>query len=222
MRAHLLAASLLAAFGAVAFDAAAQTGGGQEDAAAKAQRKKEWETPRARLEGERNAGPCPFVKVLYDAGRSVEFEGGREAAGAVAWTGEIQGVEADCRYRGSEPISVDVDVTFVLGRGPMAKAQAKQYRWWIAVTERNRAVLAKEYFALDAQFEPGADRMVQTERLGSISIPRKDTGVSGANFEILVGFDVTPEMATFNRDGKRFRINAGQTAAATPGQTAAR
>ena len=33
--------------------------------------------------------------------------------------------------------------------------------------------------------------------------------MSGSNFEILVGFDVTPEMADFNRLGKRFRVNAG-------------
>ena len=41
---------------------------------------------------------------------------------------------------------------------------------------------------------------------------------SGANFEILVGFDVTPQMAAFNRLGKRFRPNAGATtlAAGTP------
>ena len=44
--------------------------------------------------------------------------------------------------------------------------------------------------------------------------------VSGNNFEVLVGFDVTPDQAQFNRDGKRFRINAGQTQVATEGQTA--
>ena len=31
---------------------------------------------------------------------------------------------------------------------------------------------------------------------------------------MLIGFDVTPEMAAFNREGKRFRVNAGQTAQA--------
>ena len=36
---------------------------------------------------------------------------------------------------------------------------------------------------------------------------------------MLVGFDVTPEMAAFNREGKRFRVNAGQTAQAQQGQT---
>ena len=40
----------------------------------------------------------------------------------------------------------------------------------------------------------------------------KDAKVSGTNFELLVGFDVTPEMADFNRQGKRFRPDAGETA----------
>ena len=50
-----------------------------------------------------------------------------------------------------------------------------------------------------------------TEHVDGITIPRANAKVSGGNFEVLVGFDVTPEMADFNRDGKRFRANAGQT-----------
>jgi hypothetical protein len=80
----------------------------------------------------------------------------------------------------------------------------------VAVTERNRAVLNKEYFALDAEFERGRDRIAYRERLGEIVIPRANERVLGNNFEILVGFDVTPQQAEFNRDGKRFRMTAGQ------------
>jgi hypothetical protein len=160
------------------------------------------------------------VKVLYDAARYVEFAGGREAAGDVAYTGEIQGVEADCRYREADPIRVDVDVLFALGRGPKAAQEAKQYRWWVAVTERNRAVLTKEYFAVNAEFAAGQDRVAVRERLGQIVIPRASQTVAGNNFEILVGFDVTPEQAAFNREGKRFRMTAGQTAQASPAGTA--
>jgi hypothetical protein len=226
MRALFLAASVLAAASLAAPDVRAQGrgggGGSAEDAAAKRQRKKEWDAPQARLEGDRNAGPCPFVKVLYDAGRYVELEGGRETAAAVKWSGEIQGLRADCRYREADPINVDLDLVFNLGRGPEADGRTKQYRYWVAVTERNRAVIAKEYFTLNAEFKAGQDRLVATERLAGITIPRKDQSTSGANFEVLVGFEVTPEMAQFNRDGKRFRVNAGQTAQAQPGQTAAR
>ena len=80
-------------------------------------------------------------------------------------------------------------------------------------------------FASDAQipdtwdcprcgFPAGKDRVYTTEKIGQVLIPRATTTTSGANFEILVGFEVTPEMAAFNRDGKRFRLNAGQATAA--------
>jgi hypothetical protein len=47
-----------------------------------------------------------------------------------------------------------------------------------------------------------------------VVIPRANLGTSGSNFEILVGFDVTPQMAEFNREGKRFRLTAGANLAA--------
>ena len=72
---------------------------------------------------------------------------------------------------------------------------------------RDRAVLAKEYFDLPVTFG-GADRTDVREQQ-RIVIPRADVTTSGANFEILIGFDVTPEMAAFNRNGSRFCVDAG-------------
>ena len=73
---------------------------------------------------------------------------------------------------------------------------------------------ARSASAVSVSFKEGEDRAYVQERIAEITIPRADVGTSGANFEVLVGFDVTPEMAAFNRDGKRFRLNVGQTAAA--------
>ncbi|HEY1880919.1 MAG TPA: Tat pathway signal sequence domain protein, partial [Caulobacteraceae bacterium] len=55
------------------------------------------------------------------------------------------------------------------------------------------------------------DRTAVTDIIKTVSIPRADSRVSGSNFEILTGFDVTPEMADFNRQGKRFKANAGES-----------
>ena len=103
-----------------------------------------------------------------------------------------------------------MDILFHLGRGPMATDSSRTYRYWVAVTDRNRAVLAKEYFDLPVDFG-GADRVYVTEEFRNLVIPRAGPTVSGSNFEVLIGFDVTPEMAEFNRTGSRFLINAGQT-----------
>ena len=177
--------------------------------AKKKQKTKDWDTTQAPLPDVKNAGPCPFVKVLYDAGRYVELKDNKEAAGAVGWTGEIQNVRSVCQYKGADPIRVSVALNFQLGRGPQAQGETKTYRYWVAVTTRNATVINKQEFALPVRFTPGQDRMSYTDTLSDIVIPRADAKVSGVNFEVLVGFDVTPQMADFNREGKRFRVNSG-------------
>ncbi len=183
----------------------------QEDDAKRKKRDEEFGKLNAPLPQLRNAGPCPFVKVLYDAARYVEFKGGDEASAAVGFTGEIENIASACAYKGAEPIRLRMQVLFELGRGPQAAGSRKTYQYWVAVTDRNHAVLNKEYFSLPVTFPAGQDRVTLTEPLGDITIPRADSKVSGSNFEILVGFEVTPAMAEFNRQGKRFRPNAGQT-----------
>jgi hypothetical protein len=159
------------------------------------------------------AGPCPYVKILYDAARYVELTGDRVSASNVAYTGEIEGLTSDCAYQADEPITVYTRVLFNLGRGPQAQGDGRTYRYWIAVTERNKAVLAKEYFDLPVNFDGELTASVTHDQV--VVIPRADVTTSGDNFEILVGFDVTPEMAEFNRTGSRFRVNAGALAPTT-------
>jgi hypothetical protein len=186
----------------------------QQDEAKKQKRDQEWGGKTAALPQLRNAGPCPYVKALYDAARYVEFKDDREASSAVIYSGEIEGMTSGCAYKGSEPIRVALQVLFDLGRGPQANDNHKTYRYWVAVTDRNHAVLAKEDYELPVTFPAGQDRVLITETLGGVTIPRHDSNVSGSNFEILVGFEVTPQMAAFNRAGKRFHVDAGQTAQA--------
>ncbi len=188
---------------------------GQEQRSSQDQEDIRSRAPRiAPLQRQDAAGPCPYVKILYDAARYVELTGDRAIAGNVGYTGEIEGLTSNCRYRDSDPITVDANILFNLGRGPQAQSDTRTYRYWIAVTERNKAVLAKTYFDLPVTFENGRTASVVEEQ--TIVIPRAEMTTSGDNFEILIGFDVTPEMAQFNRDGSRFRINAGTAQAAAP------
>jgi hypothetical protein len=191
-------------------------GGGQgqqqaDDDAKTKKRNEEWGTTGSNLALPelRNAGPCPFVKVLYDAARYVELKDNQETPTAVGFTGEIENLASACEYKADEPIKVQTRLLFGLGRGPQAEGYKKNYRYWVAVTDRNKGVLDKEYFDLPVTFKPGQDRMSVTQDIMGITIPRADIKVSGANFEVLIGFDVTPEMADFNRQGKRFLANAG-------------
>jgi hypothetical protein len=190
----------------------AQMGGGQggdqsdsDKAAERDKKDKEWGNTNLHLKKIKAEGPCPYVKVLYDAARYEEFQDNKEATDMAKWTGQINGVNSDCAYKGNEPIHVGMDISFSLGRGPKAESKDKVYHYWVAVTERDKTVLAKKEFDLPVTFADGQRAQDVNTRIEDIEIPRADITVSGANFEVLVGFDVTPQMADFNRQGKHFR-----------------
>ena len=71
-------------------------------------------------------------------------------------------------------------------------------------------MINKKTFPLTVTFPEGADRVNVTEKIDKILIPRANDTTSGENFEIIVGFVVTPEQRDFNEQGKRFRVSAGQ------------
>ncbi len=164
-----------------------------------------------------NAGPCPLMGALYDSSRVVKFaQPGNQRYANIEFTGEMQGVRGLCRYLGADPIEMTMEVEMAFGRGPAATSDRQTYRYWVAVARRGRAPIEKAYFDVEVRFPRGQDVVTRTEDLGRITIPRANEEVSGENFEILVGFELTPEQLQFNREGRRFRIDAGTAQA--PGQ----
>lgn len=166
-----------------------------------------------------NVGPCPLMGVLYENSRLVQFaQPGVERYGNIAWTGEVQAVRGLCRYVDTDPIRMAIEIDMAFGRGPASTGESRRnYRYWVAVTRRGIAPIERQYFDVEARFENG-DVATARERIESIVIPRANETVSGENFEILVGFDLSPEQVQFNRDGKRFRVDSVTPANAPPTQ----
>ena len=161
--------------------------------------------------GDANPGPCPRAFALYDVSRIVEINGdGAEKFGNVGFTGEIDAVRSLCRYYADRPIVADLTIDFSLGRGPAADGETVTYNYFVAATRKNIDVLEKVVVPLTVTFPAGQDRMQVTEKVDQIIFPRANDTTSGENFEIIVGFVVTPEQRVFNADGKRFRVSAGQ------------
>lgn len=162
-----------------------------------------------RLDYTPNSGPCPVIGSIYDVSRYVKFADGEgKLYSDIAFTGEITDVRLYCRYTGEQPLVAEVEIDFAFGKGPMAAGNSADYPYFVAVTRRNGKVLAKEYFTTEAEFgrEPVDSK---TELVNRITIPRADESISGVNFEIVVGFDLTEEQLAFNRGGNRFRLDAG-------------
>lgn len=157
-----------------------------------------------------NAGPCPRAFALYDASRIVEFQNGVQSFNNVGFTGEIANVRSLCRYFNDRPIEGDIEITFDLGRGPASNGDTAVYEYFIAITRKNVDVIEKEVFPMQVTFPAGQDRVRVVETVDNFVIPRATPTTSGVNFEIIVGFEVTPEQRAFNAEGRRFRLSAGQ------------
>jgi hypothetical protein len=155
-----------------------------------------------------NAGPCPAAGSIYDAARIVKFAPGSDALFPnIEYTAEITDVRLFCRYLGGDPLLAEVEIDFAFGRGPQGRAERHVYPYFVAVTRQNGRVLARETYAVEADFRRGRVT-TGTELINRIRIPRADESISGVNFEVLVGFELTPEQAEFNRSGQRFRLDA--------------
>ena len=157
-----------------------------------------------------NIGPCPSALSLYDAHRIVELDGGEVRFENVGFTGEILNIRSLCSYYGERPIVANLELDMAFGRGPAADGDTHTYEYFVAVTRRDIAVIEKQVFPITVRFAAGEDRVFLTETIDAISIPRATEGTSGTNFEIIAGFELTPEQLAFNRSGQRFRVGAGQ------------
>lgn len=156
-----------------------------------------------------NVGSCPPAGAIYNASRIVVFDGDTQRFPNVEYTGEIADVRLYCRYTGTDPVRAEIEIDFAFGKGPAATSNRRDYGYWIAVTRRSGKVLEKEYFTVNADFSDGPV-IAESELIQSIIIPRADESVSAANFEILIGFDLTEDQLTYNKEGRRFRLSAGQ------------
>ncbi len=156
-----------------------------------------------------NSGTCPPAGAIYQASRVVQFDGAEELYPNVEYTGEIVDVRLFCRYTGADPVRAEVEIDFAFGKGPAGNSNRHDYGYWVAVTRRSGKVLNKQHFTVQADFSDGPVTG-ETELLQRILIPRADDSVSAANFEVVIGFDLTEAQLAYNKQGRRFRLGAGQ------------
>ena len=154
---------------------------------------------------EANPAPCPNIVVLNEAARVLEFDGD-ERLENVAYTGEITGVNTVCRYFGDEPIEAEVQIGMAFGKGPKGTEDAKLFNYFVAVTRKDFEVIAKQEFIVPVEFDERNEIFTTIEDVDRIVIPRSGEETSGVNFEIIVGFALTPEQAIFNRSGKSLKF----------------
>ncbi len=112
--------------------------------------------------------------------------------------GRIADFGGECLY-GDDRVDVVLNVVMVAERGPASTEEEVPFRYFVAVVSPGGEILAREIFEAPARFQQGADRGVWSEAL-SQTIPLPDGALNGPQYEILLGFQLTPEQLRYNQE----------------------
>lgn len=150
---------------------------------------------------------CPRAAVLSEAGSLTRFGpgAGRDILD-IEWQGEVSDIVADCVFRdlkGSRQAVVRLTPVFALSRGAANTDGKADFTYFVSVV-RNREILSKQLFELTETFPGNRSRMVVRDDdppiIVDIPLPARATG---SEYEILVGFQLTPEELQRNEEARR-------------------
>jgi hypothetical protein len=146
-----------------------------------------------------SAEACPSAIVLRSLANTAVFGPGPERRpDNVAFYGLLSEADLKCKYTG-DAVHVDLDAIIVGERGPAARGDTVDLPYFVAVTTPDQAILSKKPFAVRIAFDATQKRAGVTDHIEE-TIPLG--GRKGADLNVLLGFQQSPEVVDFYR---RFR-----------------
>ena len=143
---------------------------------------------------------CPGVEVLQDLGEFVRFKPGpgRDATDVLieAW---IDGVGGKC-FLDDDELSADLTVRIGTRRGPATRTDKAKIGYFVAITELNRKVLARQSFETSTAFSNR--KTILFEDILDLNIPLQ-RGVQTDSFSIYVGLELSEQELAFNRSKRK-------------------
>jgi hypothetical protein len=143
---------------------------------------------------------CPRASIIGEGASVTKFrEGtGRDLTDVVAQA-QIVDVAVECDYdrRG---VDVALQVAIAATRGPADRSRVAEFDYFVAVADPQRNILAKEVFRVQFKFAPNEQRVGTVDEIEP-RIPLKSRA-DGVEYQIIVGFQLTPEEIEWNRTRK--------------------
>lgn len=142
---------------------------------------------------------CPQAVQIKDASRLTRFSDAGRDLTDVLFEAEIRQLQLVCQYD-DEVVEASLKIVFQARRGPANRQGRAPVRYFVAIADRNQAILAREEFDLEIPFRGNQTRVAMSEELGP-RIPLR-SGEGAADYRIYVGFALSPEEMRYNR-GRR-------------------
>jgi hypothetical protein len=145
------------------------------------------------------APPCPKVAVLADAAHMTVYRDGpgRDLTD-VQFEADLGRITGECVYdRRITNVKVDMKLVVTAQRGPADRNRVANYAYFVAIVDNKATVLARQEFTSQVEFPADQSRVATLEELEQ-TIPL-EKGQPGSDFDVYVGFKLTPEQVQRNR-----------------------
>lgn len=146
--------------------------------------------------------PCPTVRIIDELSSLSEFKGNSDKESQLISRVNLNQVESSCNFERGH-VAVDLKLAFESALGPKAKIKNSDkpffaYPFFVAVTNDDDEILAKEVFAASIAYKRDEDSHMYYEKLKQlIPISRNS---QARNYNILIGFQLTAKQLKFNRE----------------------
>jgi hypothetical protein len=148
--------------------------------------------------------PCPRAAIVGDVAQMTKFRlgAGRDLTD-VEYAAEIRDFGGSCEYRDkNRVVSVVTTINVVAELGPAAKVRKVSVPYFVAIIDGKNNILAKATFDAAIDFPEGQRKAgVSEETEQRIPLP---ASVQGADYEVLIGLQLTPDEIDFNRRKRGF------------------
>lgn len=145
--------------------------------------------------------PCPRVALAEDADRLSRFNSDIRVADNLLYEARIFQADGGCGYD-DDVIDVELTVRIAVTLGPAASERTAPIQYFVAIARNDdHSVVARGSFDTLVEF-PGITRHSGTVEEFEQTIPLRE-GETGANYVILLGFEMTPDELAFNRANPR-------------------
>jgi len=145
---------------------------------------------------------CPNVGILSDARMKTDYrEGSGRDITDIAYRWEFLDAATVCSYDDSV-VSVDYALSMSVNVGPAATRATAAAPFFVALTKGGETIQDKTIFQAEIEFAPGERSTIYTRTFEDMEF---DVGEDdGGIYEIIIGFQLTPEQVAENRRRSRF------------------
>lgn len=147
------------------------------------------------------ATSCPTVRIVQDLNQVHQFidSANPDPAQSVSSI-RMTGVQDQCSVA-KDNLAIDMTLAFEGEIGPRARAKSGDkpgfaYPYFIAITDQQGNIIAKEVFAVTLAYESGRDTESHVEQVRQM-IPM--SAMARNNYKVLIGFQLSDQELAYNR-----------------------